>query len=255
MASDKNSKLALGIFALALFVSLINPVHGLPYITFYQDLLVCMAGVAALTFLMAENNTKTASDDVPSPDPKIKLRFPALLAIPVGIIGMICLQIMLGKIELTGSVIIPVLYLLLCACALILGATLSLRIDGADKAITYVGSAYVLAALISVVLQQLQILDIDAMPLVMSMQNGVQIPMRPYANLAQPNQLALIYFFSLATVWYFYRTKKFPAWASCLSAVLILWGTVLTQSRIGWILIPVFYAYTLRDLIRCKHTG
>ncbi len=255
MASDKNSKLALGIFALALFASLLNPVHGLPYITFYQDLLVCMAGVAALTFFMAENNARTTSDDAPSPDPKIKLRFPALLAIPFGIIGMICLQIMLGKIELTGSVIIPVLYLLLCACALILGATLSLRSDGADKAITYVGSAYVLAALISVVLQQLQILDIDAMPLVMSMQKGTQIPMRPYANLAQPNQLALIYFFSLATVWYFYRTEKFPAWACALSAALILWGIVLTQSRIGWILIPVFYAYTLKDLIRSKHTG
>jgi hypothetical protein len=64
---------------------------------------------------------------------------------------------------------------------------------------------------------------------------------RPYANLGQPNQLALWIAFGLSSTFYLFRSGKFSgAWAF-LIAMFLVFGMALTQSRIGWIILPAMF--------------
>ncbi|WP_295750657.1 O-antigen ligase family protein [Undibacterium sp.] len=97
---------------------------------------------------------------------------------------------------------------------------------------------HLFAALLSLVMQQLQLAGVDATPFVMYMVPSAQL--RPFANVAQPNQLALLFCLALGSLWYLYQTMRLPAKISILLALCLLWGLVLTQSRIGWLIIPLF---------------
>ncbi|MEA9980104.1 hypothetical protein, partial [Pseudomonas sp. RTS4] len=84
--------------------------------------------------------------------------------------------------------------------------------------------AHLLAGLLSVIMQLVQITGIDATPAVMFIARESQPFMRPYANVAQPNQLALLFCFSLASVWYLYQRRFFNQWASVLLVLVLLIG-------------------------------
>jgi len=63
---------------------------------------------------------------------------------------------------------------------------------------------------------------------------------RPFANVAQPNLMALIFCFSLVSVWYMYLMGKIKPVAAVSLPIILLWGLALTQSRIGWIILPLY---------------
>ncbi len=251
MASAKEGKLALIIFAVAIFFSYAHPYHIHPYRTFYHDLIICLGLLGAMAFFVV----RPVSASGPVPGTVVHLRFPALLALPGGIILLILLQVALGMITPASFVALPILYLLLFALAMVFGSSLALEQSRLDMAVTAIALASLLAASLSLVFQHIQILGLDATPFVMYIAKDPHIPMRPYANVAQPNQLALLYFFALAGLWHFYHTRTFSGFSSAAIAALLLWGTVLTQSRIGWILVPLFFAYTAGKLDTSKSKG
>lgn len=240
MASEKEGRLALIIFAVAIFISYTHPYHIHPYRTFYHDLIACLGLVGGLAYFVVSRPAP-----LPGVPAKVHLRFPLLLVLPLGIVLMILLQMLTGLITPAALAGFPILYLLLFAAALVFGASLALDAGRTERAVSLIALAHVLAAAVSLVFQHIQMLGLDATPVVMYMAKSSQIALRPYANVAQPNQLALLYFFALAGLWYFYRSKKLPALVCSIIAALFLWGTVLTQSRIGWILVPLFFVYTL----------
>ncbi len=251
MASVKEGKLALIIFAVAIFFSYAHPYHIHPYRTFYHDLIICLGLLGAMAYFVVP----PVSASLSASKAEVRLRFPALLALPGGIILLILLQVALGMITPASFVALPILYLLLFALAMVFGSSLALEQSRLDRAVTAIALASLLAASLSLVFQHIQILGLDATPVVMYIAKDPHIPMRPYANVAQPNQLALLYFFALAGLWHFYRTRIFSGFSSIAIAALLLWGAVLTQSRIGWILVPLFFAYTAGKLGASKRKG
>src|SRR5690554_6577144 len=58
---------------------------------------------------------------------------------------------------------------------------------------------------------------------------------RPFANLAQPNNLATLLGMGLASVIYFYERRKLNGISSGSLAAFLLFGIVLTQSRTPWL--------------------
>jgi len=63
---------------------------------------------------------------------------------------------------------------------------------------------------------------------------------RPFANLAQPNQLATLLSMGLAAVLFFYEKHALHRISSSLLALLLLFGIALTQSRTPW-LMAIFF--------------
>ena len=261
MASEKEGKLALIIFAVAIFLSYAIPYHIHPYRTFYHELVICLGLVGAMAYFVISRPAAIPSAgnegdfSAPVPLAEVRLRLPALLVLPLGILALIILQALTGRIQPAAFIVVPVLYLLLLALSMVFGASLALDQARIERAITVFAFAHLLAALVSVVFQHVQILGLDATPMIMYMAKDAHVVMRPFANVAQPNQLALLYFFGLAAVWYFHYLGKLPAWVCYLLAVLILWGAVLTQSRIGWILVPLFFIYTLGKMMPRRAIG
>jgi O-antigen ligase len=135
----------------------------------------------------------------------------------------------------------PVMYFLMFSLALLLGATWAMPSKGAGNLCLMLALAHLLAGLLSVVMQGMQISGVDASPWIMYLARATQ--MRPYANVAQPNQLALLLCLGLASVWYLFQTFRLGRWEAGLLSLVLLWGMALTQSRIGWIITPLFVVY------------
>jgi O-antigen ligase len=225
MRSEKTIYYAIFVlFGLGL-LSYLHPQHIHPLRTYYHDILIFLGLIAALLVMAVRQS--------------VRLYFPAVLLLPTAILGLIALQATVGIVSLVGAeLILPIAYLLLCAAAMILGASLLAYPLAAQLLCVGLAIMHLFAALLSLVMQQLQLAGVDATPFVMYMAPGAQL--RPFANVAQPNQLALLFCLALGSLWYLYQTMRLPEKISILLTLCLLWGLVLTQSRIGWLIIPLF---------------
>ncbi|MFZ6646235.1 Wzy polymerase domain-containing protein [Undibacterium sp. TJN25] len=171
---------------------------------------------------------------------KSQLNLPGIMGVPVAIALLISAQLLFGLIEHRWEVFIAMAYLALAALAMVYGATVAAEPGGDFKICLMLAAALLLAGLLSVVMQNAQFLGLDLSPVVMYIAHSANIALRPYANVAQPNQLALLLCMALAAVWWLYQQSRLPAAVAALLAVFLLWGLSLTQSRIGWIICPAF---------------
>ena len=232
----KKTPLSLLLFGFCIFASFIHPLHIHPYRTFYHDFLSVLGLLILFGMVIIIDQLKPVF-------PRILV----LLAIPF---TLILLQATLNDGQLAPDLLLPLIYFLLFAVSLVIGATLSHARGRTESVCLSLAVAHLLAGLLSVVMQLIQIDAIDASPLVMYIGRSAQPFMRPYANVAQPNQLALLLCFSLASVWYLYQQRLLSRWASGLLVVVLLGGLALTQSRIAWMIVPAFAlicAFKTRD--------
>ncbi|WP_188567289.1 PglL family O-oligosaccharyltransferase [Undibacterium terreum] len=153
---------------------------------------------------------------------------------------LIAAQLLFGIIEHRWELVLAVVYLALAALAMVYGASVAATPEGERKICLTLASGFLLAGLLSVIMQNTQFLGLDLSPVVMFMSHHTAAVFRPYANVAQPNQLALLLCMALASVWWLYRQARLPAAAAATLALLLVWGLSLTQSRIGWIIAPAF---------------
>ncbi|AZP10994.1 PglL family O-oligosaccharyltransferase [Undibacterium parvum] len=227
MLSNKQFNAALGIFGALLFASFILPYHVRPLSTYYNDALVALGVLLAISLFAANL--------------KPNLSLPKIAILPLVIITVVFVQLLLGMVQF-DRVALPILYLLLATAAMLIGATWSGLPNGNDKICLMMTSVHLLASLSSVVMQGIQIAGINATPFIMFIERNAQA-LRPYANVAQPNQLALLLCLGLASIWWLYQSSRLDRWTSVLLALLLLWGVALTQSRIGWIILPLFVMF------------
>ncbi|MCU6434550.1 Wzy polymerase domain-containing protein [Undibacterium sp. Jales W-56] len=226
MLSKKQVKNILLTFSFFLFASFIHPFHFHPYRTYYHDVLTVF-GLLILFGYLAKNKESV-------------LIFPKLLFLPLGIAFFVLIQILFGFVIFPNDLMLPFMYFFLFGLAIIVGATYAKENNGIDAICLAVSAAHLLAGLLSVVMEMMQVMGINAIPFVMFISRDAQPFMRPYANVAQPNQLALLLCFSLASIWWLYHRQLLSKWASGLLVSVILWGLALTQSRIGWLIVPIF---------------
>lgn len=217
--------LALILFAFLYSAAYLLNAHVHPYRTFYHEILVVVA--VLLTF----------SPLVLVPIPRFKVPYLAALIFVLAMI--VLLQCSMG-VAMLQSVLYPLILILMVIFAMVLGSSWVSKEKYARKICLMLSIAHLIAAFGSLLMQQVQILGYDLRPFVMYMVNDGQSVMRPYANVAQPNQLALLYCFGLASLWWMCQVGRIRGWVAWCLAAALLWGLVLTQSRIGWVILPIF---------------
>ncbi len=212
--------------ASCLILAYLLPYHMHPYLSFYNEWLAFFMVVIMLALLAKQNTSPVL--------------LPWLAIIPLGLALVIIIQTGLGLLTVSWDAVLPIVYLLVTLVAIILGATISAQPQGAQGLCAALAWAHLLAGLISVALATTQLVGKEALllPFVMPMPHDIAI--RPYANLGQPNHLALLFCLAIASVWWLFQSDKLRSGIAILLALLLLWGLVLTQSRIGWLIIPLF---------------
>jgi O-antigen ligase len=234
MLLNKNLKISLSLFALLFIGSQLYSAHVHPFRTYYHELSSIGAVLVAFVPLIFTRN--------------ILLALPKTVLLMLGL--LFCLGVQLA-LQLTSwsHIIFPGLYLLMAILAMILGASWVKQLDDPAPICLMLALSHLTAALLSVVMQNVQFLGFDWRPVVMFMTHDGVTPIRPFANVAQPNQLALLLCFGLASLWWLTQANKLkPVFSWCISLVL-LWGLTLTQSRIAWIILPVFVGLILTGMI------
>ncbi|WP_189345883.1 PglL family O-oligosaccharyltransferase [Undibacterium macrobrachii] len=220
------TKLSIILFGLCLLFAQLYSGHIHPYRSFYHEFAVVVGVFLALIPLFVFSREK--------------LIVPAIAGSALLLFSFLGLQSLLGLTLLT-TIYYPLFLLFCTALAKSLGASWVKLNGNADDLCQMFAVVYLLAAVLSVLMQQLQIMGIDWRPIVMYMSNDGVNPIRAFANVAQPNQLALLICFGFAALWWLLESTRLPGKLAWCVAVFLLWGLALTQSRIGWIILPSLF--------------
>ena len=233
MLNNSQLKRILVIFSLFMVLGHTFSYHIHPYRMYYHELLVFL-GLIMMVGYCACNS-------------QLEVSIPKSIILPVTLIVVIAVQLLKHSILYPVEMIFPFLYLVGFAVAMIGGATIARHENGLIYLSKFLAWSFLAIGLISVAFQHLQLCNFDLMPWVDSLEWAS--PLRPYANYAQANSAALALCFALAAVWYLSVTGSVRLIVAGVVAVLLLWGLALTQSRIGWIILPLFIplVWTGRD--------
>lgn len=235
-----NINKAVFAFAIPLFFSLMLPYHVNPFPSFYNDWLVAFGCVLAIAYFVQA--------------PTISVSLPAIVFLPIGLIAIIVVQSLIGMVY-SEDAILSLGYLVIASLAIILGASLAYtEKSGAAKLCKGLAYTFLISGLLSTVIATCQFTHTETafVPFMMEMLHN-SVTIRPIGNLAQTNQLALLFCMAIASVWWLFQTEKLqPNLAICMIFCLI-WGLALTQSRIGWIIVPIlaFFGWSWSRQGRC----
>lgn len=199
--------------------SWLSPNHYLPWLAFHADLLM---GVATLLVLVGELATGP-----PSRQPMSPLLVATLLTMCVPLV-----QVGAGLIPFAGDAWMAFEYLLGFALAQVLGQLLTRRI-GVDAMFEGLSALFVTASLASVGLQLFQWLRLSGLGIFMV---DLAPGHSPYANVAQPNQLASMLFLGVVGLLFLYERGRVRGTAAMLAYLMLAGGLVMTGSRTAWLL-------------------
>lgn len=230
MLNHKQLRVVLWLFGIFLFSGYMFPNHYHPYREYVQD------GLESLAILMALGCLACL--------PKPILSIPSLVILPISLCIVIVLQTINGMVLYPMDSFFPVIYLLALLLAMTLGATISAHDQGLEKLCRTLAFTFLAVGLLSVLFQNIQLSGFNIPNVVMYIYDREKI--RPYANIAQPNLLALVFCFSLASVWWLYQARRLHPWSSVVVVLLLFWGLALTQSRIAWLILPIFAVFFAR---------
>ena len=225
MFSPSVSHYQLVIFGVFYLVANLLSIHVHPFRTYYHEALVTLALFCCYFGFVSFREAK--------------FQIPAITVTPFVFILVVLLQSMFSLVPFQHA-IYPLFYFVLTAFAMILGASWTSDTQGTEKICLMFAVVQLVAAVLSVLMQCIQITGIDWSPVVMYMTHSPETPMRPFANVAQPNQLALLLCFGLASIWWLIQAKRLSGFFALAFSLFLLCGLALTQSRIAWIILPVF---------------
>lgn len=211
----------VGLYLLSHFLS----IHVHPFRNYFQEVLLVILLFVSISFLFQQKETRFV--------------FPIFAGLPLLIALMMMIQV---GLVLTSfyQLVYPLMYLLLTGIAVWFGANCIGESHSLPALSFAFALVHIIAGLISVAMQLTQIFGLYLEPFVMYFPAGPQVLMRPFANVAQPNQLALLLCFALASLWWLFQVGRLRAWGAVAMALVLLVGLALTQSRIAWIILPLF---------------
>jgi hypothetical protein len=223
----------IAFLAACLIVAYLWPFHAHPFGGFMSDWLAIL-GIGIIFALQIRG-------------PYTTLRLPWIMAVPASLALVIALQTAAGMLWVPWDAVFPIAYLCMAGLAMLIGSSLSVTEEGRARLCAAVVSAHLLAALISVVIATIQYFHGEAAfgVLIIQMSRGLNGPLRPFANIAQPNQLALLFCIGIASVWWLYQNRRLPTAALIGLTLSLFWGMAITQSRIVWMITPAFAGLVL----------
>lgn len=216
----------LALFSLPLLaLSWLAPNHYFPWPSFHGDWLAAAALAAcAFSLVLSQGRAQATS--------RLALAACLLSAVPL-------LQLAGGMIHFGGDAWTATLYLLGLGLAIHAGTLLQRsRVAWLEPfAWTVAG-----VALVSVVLQLCQLFRLSYFGVFLA-----EMPPndRPFANLAQPNQLATLLMLGFVGVHLLYQRERFGRLVLGLTTLVLCLGIAMTQSRTAWLEMGVCLSWML----------
>ncbi|MCO8059953.1 PglL family O-oligosaccharyltransferase [Acinetobacter towneri] len=201
----------------SIFISLawLLPIHYRPWVTYTGELYAFFALFALAAIFLKEKLTL----------PKISLPLLALAAVPF-------IQWACGLLFFFDKALFSSLYIFGFWLAIVLGYNLTLDAAQREKIFTGLSLVFLGVGTLTGLMAICQWLTIDQyFPFIVDIRTG----QRPYANFAQPNNMATFLVMSLMACLYLYEKQKLKTMWIVIVAAMILVGVVLSQSRTSWL--------------------
>lgn len=218
------------IFAgVGLVLAYLLPNHYPPWTSFHADVLAGVAFVPLLIWALWQRGAVSP------------LIMGALLVALVPLI-----QLSAGHISFAGDAVMGCLYVTGFALAVLCGVRIAAKQKLSDSLVELapIQAALVLAGLLSIGIALHQWLNLGLLAIFI-----VELPpgYRPFANLAQPNQLATLLMLGLMGIVFLYEAKIVRGSVALLAALVLSFGLAMTQSRTVLLgLVVIWGAYFLQ---------
>lgn len=230
-------KLTLALIA-AILISLawLMPVHYRPWVTYTGELYAFFALFALFAMCLKDRLSL----------PKLTLPLLLLACVP-------WVQYSLGHVYFFSTALMTSLFVLGFWLSSVLGYNLSLGQSKREETFRYLSYVFLVAGTATGLIALCQWSNLDAVLPGMVNISGTQ---RPFANFAQPNNMATFLVMSLMATLYLYEKRQLATKWLVLCAVPMLMGIALSQSRTSWvatIAILLYLAwYQYKGVIRLK---
>ncbi|WP_347456179.1 Wzy polymerase domain-containing protein [Acinetobacter thermotolerans] len=224
------------IAAILISLAWLIPVHYRPWVT-YTGEIYAFFSLFALAAIFLKEKIKL---------PTISLPLLALACVPLS-------QLLVGQVFFFSVAMMGALYVLSFWLAIVLGYNLSIGQFDREGTFTNLSYVFLASGTITGLIALCQWSNLDAvLPGMMNISGTT----RPFANFAQPNNMATFLLIALMSCLYLYEKKKIQTKWLIACAVPILMGIALSLSRTAWVasiailLYLVFYQY--KGIIRLK---
>lgn len=224
------------IAAILISLAWLMPIHYRPWVTYTGELYAFFA-LFAITVICLKEKLKTPA-----------LSLPLLLLAGVPLIHLLAGQVFFFSTAMLGCIFVFSFWL-----ASVLGYQLSTGNNSREETFTNLSYVFMASGTVTGIIALCQWTNLDASLPGMVNISGNQ---RPYANFAQPNNMATFLLMSLMSCLYLYEKKKIQTKWLVACALAIVIGIALSQSRTAWvaasaiILYLAFYQY--KGVIRLK---
>lgn len=196
-------------------LSILNPVHTLPWAGFFSEFLCFIASLLLLPCLFKQ--------DIKIP--KITLPLLIISFIPL-------LQFLFGKIFYFSIAFFSFTYLFYFWLMIVVGLNFSINKSNILNIHFFLAFFFLVVSIISSIFAIVQWLGLSSDSNIIMNFSGN----RPYANMAQPNHLATFLFFGLFSCWYLYEKKVLNKFFISLLIFIFLFTIALTQARVAWVI-------------------
>jgi len=218
------------LFSMVAFLAAwLLPNHYFPWAMAYQEFISFFAGLLLVLVVILARSYRA---------PLSCIFFCFLPFIPLS-------QAVTGAVFFGGDAWVAAFYLCGFAAMLFVGYSLARHAELRADFVRGIAGVFVVGAVLSVGVALYQWLILPSSIWVADMQPGG----RPFANLAQPNNLATLLCMGLVGVIYFYEKGPWGGVASGILVFFLLFGIALTQSRTPWVgffVVAVFWVWKSR---------
>lgn len=229
-------------FTLALIAAILTslawlmPIHYRPWVTYTGELYAFFALFAITAICLKE-----------------KLKIPAI-SLPILLLaGVPLVHFLTGQVFFFSTAIMGFIFVFSFWLASVLGYNLSTGSYSREETFTNLSYVFLASGTITGIIALCQWSNLDSILPGMVNISGNQ---RPYANFAQPNNMATFLLMSLMSCLYLYEKKKIQIKWLMTCALPIIMGIALSQSRTSWvaaIAIMIYLAiYQYKGIIRLK---
>lgn len=201
------------------FLSILNPIHTLPWPSFFSEFFCYIAGwllILKLYFYKVE----LTIDIVP---------FLFIVFIPL-------IQYLFGEIFFFSNFFFSTLGLFYFFLMLIVGFNFKIR---NFNIVMYLSIFFLIAGFFSSLIAILQWMGLAENKLFVMGLTGS----RPYGNMAQPNHLATFLCIGIFSLWYFFEKYKINNFILLSLIIIFSIAILLTQSRTAWLILLLFFIF------------
>lgn len=229
------STLAL-IAATLISLAWLMPIHYRPWVTYTGELYAFFALFVLAVICLKE-----------------KIKIPAI-SLPLLLLACVPLvHLLLGQVFFFSTAMIGFIFVFSFWLASVLGYNLSTGNYNREETFANLSYVFLASGTVTGIIALCQWTNLDATLPGMVNISGNQ---RPYANFAQPNNMATFLVMALMSCLYLYEKKKIQTkWLFACAAVIVM-GVALSQSRTAWVaaIAIIFYLafYQYKGIIRLK---